>query len=231
MNNLPKVTVIVPCYNVMQYVKTCIDSVLSQTYTNIELVLIDDGSTDSTNEVIVNSIKDVENVVYIRNKNAGVSNARNTGIIHSSGEYIMFIDSDDYISHNMIFNMYKLIMKYESDFVRCNIQKEYIDEKTTKKEKPVYSKVRYLDKEKFPKTIYRKILSTETINSVCFSLFKSNIIKQNNLFFREDVYNGEDAIFLMNYINNSKSIVYTPTPYYHYIIRSTGLTGSGLSME
>lgn len=231
MNNLPKVTIIIPCYNVDKYIKKCIDSVINQTYGNIQIILIDDGSLDNTNEVILELIKNKDNILYIRNINAGVSNARNTGINNAAGDYIMFLDSDDYISKNMITNMFKLIIKYNSDLVRCNIKKEYVEENSIKIEKPVYSKVRYLVKENFQKTIYKKILSTETMNSACFSLFKTNIIKENNLFFREDIHNGEDAIFFMNYIDKCKSMVYTPTSYYHYVIKNTGLTGSGLSMD
>lgn len=231
MNHIPKVTIIIPCYNVEQYIQKCINSVLSQTYNNIQIILIDDGSTDNTNEVILKLLENTENVVYIRNKNFGVSNARNTGIKNATGEYIMFLDSDDYISKDMIKNMYRLMLGYDSDLVKCNIKKEYIEEQVTKNEKPIYSKVKYLSREDFAKTIYKKILSTETMNSSCCSLFKTNIIKDNNLFFKEDIYNGEDAIFFMDYIDNCKSMVYTPALYYHYIIKNNGLTGSGLSMD
>ncbi|MDD2376019.1 MAG: glycosyltransferase family 2 protein [Clostridia bacterium] len=231
MNNLPLVTIIVPCYNVEKYIQQCIDSILNQIYGNIQLILIDDGSTDNTNEVIQKSIANSKNTIYIKNKNSGVSNARNIGIKNATGEYIMFVDSDDYISKNMIKNMYRLITKYNSDLVKCNISKEYIEGNLVKFETPIYSRVKYLDNKNFSKTIYKKILSTETMNSACFSLFKTNIIKENNLLFREDVYNGEDAMFFMNYIDLCKNIVYTPASYYHYVIRNNGLTGTGISME
>jgi len=223
MNSLPKVTIVIPCYNVEKYIQKCIESALKQTYDNIQLILINDGSTDNTNEVILKAIEKQKDVIYIRNKNFGVSNARNTGISNASGKYIMFIDSDDYISKNMVKNMYKLMAKYNSDIVKCNINKEYIEEKITRSEKPIYSKVRSIECNDFPKTIYKKILSTETMNSSCCSLFKTNIINENNLFFREDIFNGEDAIFFMNYIDKCKTMVYTPTSYYNYVIRNTGL--------
>lgn len=231
MDNIPKVSIIIPCYNVENYIKRCINSVLGQSYKNVQIVLIDDGSTDSTNKIILDTITNKNNVIYIQNENRGVSNARNTGLNVATGDYIMFLDSDDYISKNTIANMLKLMDKYNSDLVRCNIQKEYITENKIEKFKPIYSKVRSISKEKFSNTIYKKILSTETMNSVCFSLFKTNIIKENKLKFREDIHNGEDAIFFMNYINNCKSVVYTPAAYYHYTITNTGLTGTGLSMD
>jgi len=231
MNSLPKVTIVIPCYNVEKYIQKCIESALKQTYDNIQLILINDGSTDNTNEVILKAIEKQKDVIYIRNKNFGVSNARNTGISNASGKYIMFIDSDDYISKNMVKNMYKLMAKYNSDIVKCNINKEYIEEKITRSEKPIYSKVRSIECNDFPKTIYKKILSTETMNSSCCSLFKTNIIKENIMFFREDVCNGEDAIFFMNYIDKCKNMVYTPAAYYTYVIKDTGLTGTGISME
>ena len=231
MNNIPKVSIIIPCYNVEEYIEKCIKSVLNQTYENLEVILIDDGSTDNTNQVILKTTMNKENIKYITNKNAGVSNARNTGIKAATGDYIMFIDSDDYISSNMIKNMQKLMERYNTDLVKCNIKKEYISRQKTEKVKPIYSKVRYIQSSSFCNTIHKKILSTETMNSACASIYKTKIIKENNLLFREDIHNGEDAIFFMNYIDNSKSIVYTPTAYYNYTIKNTGLTGTALSME
>ena len=231
MYNMPQVTIIVPCYNVETYIEQCIKSILNQTYSNIQLILIDDGSTDNTNDVISKLIEDRNNVIYIKKNNFGVSNARNTGIENATGDYIMFVDSDDYISKNMITNMYKLMNKYNSDIVKCNIFKEYIDADIIKIDKPIYSRVKYLDSKNFYKTIYKKILSTEIMNSSCSSLFKTDIIRENNIRFREDIHNGEDAIFFMNYIDACNSLVYTPSPYYHYLIKDTGLTGTGISME
>lgn len=231
MSNLPKISVIIPCYNVCEYIERCLESVLNQTYKNIEVILIDDGSTDNTDVVISKLIDNKKNIIFIRNENSGVSNARNTGLKHSSGEYLMFIDSDDYIAKNMIENMYKLMCKYSSDIVKCNIKKDYVLNNIKEDAKPLYSRVRDIEKSKFSNTIYKKILSTETMNSVCCALFKANIIKENNMYFREDIHNGEDAIFFMNYIDNCKDIVYTPAAYYNYVIRNTGLTGTGLSME
>jgi glycosyltransferase involved in cell wall biosynthesis len=231
MDIIPKITLIIPCYNVEKYISRCIECVINQTYSNIEIILIDDGSTDNTNKLIVKLIENLNNVKYIRNKNRGVSNARNTGLKNATGEYIMFLDSDDYISNNMIKNMYKLMSRYNTDLVKCNIKLEFIEDNISEEQKPVYSKLRYLSSDKFPKTIYKKILSTEILNSSCCCLYRTSIIKENNLFFREDIYNGEDAIFFMNYIDNCKNIVYTPTPYYHYVVRNTGLTGSGLPMK
>ncbi len=231
MNNTPKISIIIPCYNVEQYVHKCIESVINQTYSNLELILINDGSTDNTNEVILKEVEKYDNIIYIRNKNSGVSNARNTGISKATGDYIMFVDSDDYISKNMVKNMYNLMIKYKTDLAKCNIKLEYVAENIIKKQKPIYSKIKYVASENFPKTIYKKILSTETMNSSCCSLFKTSIIKVNNLSFKEDIDNGEDAIFFMNYIDKCESMVYTPTAYYNYLIRNTGLTGCGLSMD
>jgi glycosyltransferase involved in cell wall biosynthesis len=225
------VSVIIPCYNVENYVKKSIESVLNQSYENIQVVIVDDGSTDNSSKVIQECIENRSNVTFIQNKNMGVSNARNTGISFSKGEYIMFLDSDDYISKKIIKNMLTLMNKYDSDLVKCNIKKDYVIENRLEKVKPIYSKVRNILEIDFSNIIYKKILSTETMNSVCCSLFKTSIIKENKLNFREDIHNGEDAIFFMNYVSYCKSMVYTPAAYYHYTIRNTGLTGTGLSMN
>ena len=231
MNNLPMVSIIIPCYNVESYVKKSIESVLNQSYRNIQVVIVDDGSKDNTSKVILECIENKSNVTFIQNENMGVSNARNTGIKSSKGKYIMFLDSDDYISKNTIKNMINLMNNYHSDLLKCNIKKDYVTENRIEKVKPIYSRVRNILEKDFASTIYKKILSTETMNSVCCSLFKTSIIEENSLNFKEDIHNGEDAIFFMNYVSNCKSIVYTPAAYYHYTIRNTGLTGTGLSMD
>ena len=97
-----KITIIIPCYNCEKYIKKCVESILNQTYQNIEIILINDGSTDNTDAVINLIMENTTNIVYINKENTGVSDTRNVGINEATGDYIMFIDSDDFIEHNYI---------------------------------------------------------------------------------------------------------------------------------
>ncbi len=112
------VSIILPVYNAEKYINQCIDSVLNQTYKNLELVIVNDGSTDLTDQLI--KAYEDERINYIKKDNSGVSDSRNIGISNSHGEYIMFIDADDTFEFNMVEVLYKTIEKNEIDLVRCN---------------------------------------------------------------------------------------------------------------
>ena len=107
MNSL--VSIIVPVYNAQDYVGKCIASILAQSYTNIELILVNDGSTDKSEDVCRKYARLDERIKIFSQSNGGVSNARNKGLDKASGEYIMFVDADDYIESNMVEVMYKAI--------------------------------------------------------------------------------------------------------------------------
>ena len=119
MNNL--VSVIVPIYNVEDYLLTCIKSILNQTYTNIEVILVNDGSTDKSLDICKKIIRNDSRVRLISKKNGGLSEARNFGIDEALGEYYLFVDSDDYIKEDMIEKMVIAMNKERNiDLVICN---------------------------------------------------------------------------------------------------------------
>lgn len=121
-----EVSVIIPVYNVENYVKKCIDSVINQTYTNIEIILVDDGSTDSCGSICKEySLRD-NRILVIHKKNGGLSEARNVGLSYAKGNYILFVDGDDYIEKNMIEKLYNTILSNDSDMALCNFF--YVDE-------------------------------------------------------------------------------------------------------
>src|SRR5699024_7704751 len=113
-----KVSIIIPAYNVEDYIEQCIKSVIQQSYSNIEIIVINDGSTDGTRKIIEKYIENNENLVLKNQDNQGQSAARNKGIELSKGEYIMFLDSDDYLSTNTVKNLVSNIEKYEPDLIR-----------------------------------------------------------------------------------------------------------------
>lgn len=115
MSENPKITVIIPIYNVERFVKKCIESVLNQTYFNLEVILIDDGSTDNSGDICDYFEKKDKRVRVLHKKNSGVSSARNDGIDISTGKYICFVDGDDYVSEDYVEYLFKLINLNDSD--------------------------------------------------------------------------------------------------------------------
>lgn len=116
---LDKISIIVPVYNVEQYITRCIESITSQTYRNIEILLIDDGSTDNSGNICDEYQKKDSRVMTFHKTNGGLSDARNYGIKHASGQYLCFVDSDDYISKHMVEILYNNLIKYSADISAC----------------------------------------------------------------------------------------------------------------
>lgn len=123
MNDL--ISIIVPVYNVEKYLNKCIDSIINQTYKNIEIILVDDGSTDNSGKICDEYLLRDSRIKVIHKNNGGLSSARNEGINISSGEYIGFVDSDDWVEPNMYEEMYKKILYSNADIVDCGYWKEY----------------------------------------------------------------------------------------------------------
>lgn len=126
MNTFPLISVIIPVYNVEKYLSRCIDSVMEQTYKYLQVILIDDGSTDCSGQICENyAAKDVR-IHVIHQKNQGVSAARNKGLDTAKGEYVTFVDSDDFISKDMIERLYDGLIKLEVSYIGCGYN--HIDE-------------------------------------------------------------------------------------------------------
>ena len=117
------ISVVVPVYNVEKYIDKCINSIINQTYKNLEIILVDDGSPDNCGNICDEYAKKDNRIIVIHKENGGLSDARNTGIEVSKGKYITFIDSDDYISDNYVSFLYNLIIEYKADI---SIGKHYV---------------------------------------------------------------------------------------------------------
>ena len=118
MNN-EIISIIVPCYNVEKYIERCVTSLVNQTYTNIEIILVDDGSTDSTGELCDNYEKADNRIKVIHKKNGGLSDARNAGMKVAIGNYFFFVDSDDFISTDTIKFLYENLLDKAADISTC----------------------------------------------------------------------------------------------------------------
>ena len=126
---MPKVSVIVPVYNVEEYLERCLDSLVNQTLKDIEIIIVNDGSTDGSKEKIQEYINKYKNIVYLEKENGGLSSARNYGIPYAKGEYIGFVDSDDYVELTMYEKMYNKAIEEKSDMVECDFIWEYPNKK------------------------------------------------------------------------------------------------------
>lgn len=120
VKNKPKISVIIPVYNVKEYIKECVDSVIAQTYSNLEIILIDDGSTDGSDQICDNYLKIDKRVKVYHKVNGGLSDARNCGIRHSTGDYLTFVDSDDIVSQELVSHLYTLLNEYDAQLSICD---------------------------------------------------------------------------------------------------------------
>lgn len=142
------ITVIVPVYNVEKYLSKCIESIINQTYSDLEIILIDDGSTDRSGEICDEYQKKDNRIKVIHKKNGGLSDARNWGLNIATGKYIAFLDSDDWIDKDLYKQLYNLINKYNSDIAICNFKNAYSEdiELIYSDKEEVYSNVQALEK-------------------------------------------------------------------------------------
>ncbi len=146
---MPKVSVIVPVYNVEKYIERCLDSLVNQTLKDIEIIIVNDGSQDNSENIIREYEKKYSNIVYVKKENGGLSDARNYGLKYAKGDFIAFLDSDDYVNIALYEKMYKKAIEENADYVECNFYWVYPDKKredmgvkyTNKKEMMVYARV------------------------------------------------------------------------------------------
>lgn len=215
-NKLEKISVIIPVYNVKKYIEKCLLSVMRQTYNNLEILIIDDGSTDN-GIAICEKYKKIDNRIKIfYKKNGGVSSARNVGIKNANGQYILFIDSDDYLELDMLEQLYKNLIRDNADISMC----EYWIEEEGEKPKRKFENDKKLVLEK--NDFYKKILEENYFGGYLFNkLIKRELINNNGnvIFFNEKIHICEDLLFMCEIAKNMKKAVYITKPCYYYVQR------------
>ncbi len=187
-----KISVIVPIYNAERYLHTCVDSILKQTYNNIELILVDDGSVDKSGILCDDYQKQDNRVVVIHKNNGGVSAARNTGIDAATGKFMVFSDSDDHMPEEALRILIERYEECQADLI-CG---SYFIE-TKRKNRPVTFGERVYDKEAMGAELYKLITATD---SPWGKLFRTDIIKNHAIRFREGIPSGEDTLFDLEYL-------------------------------
>jgi glycosyltransferase involved in cell wall biosynthesis len=217
---MPRVSVIVPVYNTEQYLSRCIDSIMNQNFTDFELLLVDDGSTDGSGEICDNYRKSDSRIQVIHKNNGGASSARNTGLDHSNGEYIYFADSDDYVSPNLLEKCLKAIDGY--DMVAFNYQK--VDENGGNIGNPTefcVGSLRWDNEEEKANYMEETFFHYSYLGwGMGVRLFRKDIIEQNGLRFADDnnIY-AEDMYFNYCYELHCNSFVCINDVLYFYTQR------------
>lgn len=219
------VSIVVPVYNAENYLSPCIESILNQTYKNIEVILVNDGSRDRSGLICEKfAIKD-NRVKVIHQKNSGPSTARNVGIKNARGKYIQFVDADDCIEHNMTERLVRE-MKDNSQLVICGYKIIYKNNNKTIHINKIPDQYGTYGKDDFLK-IFGRLYEERLINSPCNKLYVNEIIKNFNLNFPEGIKMGEDLLFNLEYFKLCKKVSVISEPLYYYIkLNNSSLTNS-----
>lgn len=211
------VSVVVPIYNTERYLRRCVDSIINQTCENLEIILVDDGSPDKCGKICDEYAKKDKRVRVIHKENGGLSEARNAGIEASEGEYVTFIDSDDWVHDQYVEKLYKLLVESNSDIASCGLVKatsEYIKADASKVEIYDYSNIEAL--EQLMGRFYTQLCIT------CAKLYKTNLFKET----RFPVGRlHEDEATTYKVIFKAKKIILTTAPLYYYWQRSDSIMG------
>ncbi len=212
---MPKISIIVPVYNVEEYIHRCIDSILAQTFTDFELILVNDGSPDQCGKICDEYAKKHNRIKVIHKKNGGLSDARNAGLDISQGDFIGFVDSDDYIEHDMYEKLIEACKEYNSKLAMCGRYKVLGEEL-----KPMFSFKGHKIWES--REAIEKLLTWDNIDSsACDKLFSRNLFEE--LRFPVGKYN-EDIYIMTQIIHQAGKIVHIGDAKYYYFHRTDSIT-------
>ena len=223
---IPKLTVIVPVYNTDSYLVRCLDSILNQSLKEIEVIIVNDQSTDNSENIILQYLKKHGNTKYFTtNKRCSAGGARNIALNHAKGEYVGFVDSDDWIDSNMYLKLIDLMKKSGAEIGVCGVMKEY--------NHPFDSSYRYnYDFENIVDGPFALELLTRRRNQdiyispiVCNKVYNLDFLRRYNLTFLEKSFNEDDVFNYFCFMRTNK-VAIAPTIYYHYYQRDSSITHS-----
>lgn len=221
-------SVIIPAYNLENYIEECVNSVRNQTYKNLEIIIVDDGSSDGTFDICQRLAKEDERIVVVSQKNAGVTMARNKGLSLANGEYVAFVDGDDYLELDMYSYMMEKVEN--NDMVTCG----FFHHVSNTRVQECYDGFQgnYHTQEQLNEVWGKMLYDFEAgkANVVSPSLwnkvFKRDLAKSIMEKIRPDIFYGEDAIFVYQYLLECKSIHFLRIPFYHYRYRQESVCHS-----
>ena len=234
----PKVSIIVPVYNVEKYLERCLNSLRNQTLSDIEIILVDDSSTDSSLDICKKMEMEDSRIKVIHKENEGAGKARNAALAIANGEYIGFVDSDDFVELNMFETLYNKAIQYSSDLVMSgvlfvdgnmfsekgeSIRKTYFENDTQFDTKETLEKLRMGIVGSLPEDVD----DSKYGMSIWKNLFKLEIIKKNNIVFQSEreIY-SEDALFMIDYISCIKKATGISDAFYNYIRNEESISKS-----
>lgn len=201
---MPKVSVIVPIYNVEKYLEKCINSLLSQTLEDIQIILVNDGSKDNSGNIAKEyEQNNKDRVIYVEKENGGLSDARNYGLKYATGDFIAFLDSDDYIEKNAYEEMYNKAIEENADYVECDFIWEFPNKIRVDKQYPYKNKKEMLS--------FVRVVAWN-------KLIKRQLITDNNLEFPKGL-RYEDVEFTYKLIPFINKFTYVDKPFIHYVQR------------
>lgn len=218
-----KISAIIPVYNAEKTVSKTIESIVNQSYKNIEIIIVDDGSSDGSAGVCQEWVTRDKRIKLYEKENAGVSGARNFGMQHCTGEFLLFIDADDYLVSEAIEKYVQVEKKRDSDIVFAEylIVDELINKKEIKKDLPLYS-------DSLQEDIIYKLLKVYSngrmLGTVWRSLIRKKLLKENNILFDCNLKMSEDAKFILTVVNSTTKIDVLPMPVYCYVRNAASVT-------
>lgn len=216
------ISVIIPVYNVEKYIDRCVESVINQTYKNLEIILVDDGSSDMSLHLCNKWEKEDKRVKVLSKENGGASTARNAGIDSARGNYIMFVDSDDYVSEIICESLYIKLKQQQADIAICRMEKIEKDRIYPTRLWDYSENMVVMNR----RTALQEFFMDKIDCGPCHKLFSAEVIKQ--IRFPEGVIN-EDFVFVYRVLLNANRIVFFSDILYHYCFRENSVTSSRFS--
>ena len=214
----PLISIIVPIYNAEQYLEKCVDSIINQTYTNLEIILVDDGSPDNCGAICDEYAKKDSRIKVIHKPNGGLSSARNAGLDLAKGDYLTFIDSDDYVESDMVSSVVNTIQNGEVEIVLIREKQVNLKGETTKIVGDIPTDTTFYKDKDF---LIELVLGKQ-INGACDKFYKKALV--NHLRFEEGRHHGEDMLFNVQYLDCVKKVGYVDSIKYSYVANEDSVT-------
>ena len=226
----PLISIIVPIYNTEKYLSKCLDSIIAQTYTNWEAILVDDGSPDNCGKICDEYATKDKRFKVIHQKNGGVSVARNCGIENANGEWIVFVDSDDFVTPDYVDSLFKTTNNGEVPFGMTGMTK--ISKTGEPVQKNDTTTIYTLDRNECIELLFD--YSNGYWGYICGKIYNKNLLNKHNIRFREGIYFNEDRLFCFEYLsilNENEKIVIDTQAYYYYVIHENAVTSQDISYK
>ena len=221
-NNPPLISVIVPVYNVEQYLDRCINSILNQVYANIEIILVDDGSTDNSGKIADKYCDNDDRIRVIHKENGGLSSVRNEGVKYAHGDWIAFVDSDDYLKKQYLSILYNIAIKNNADIATCSFE-SFSDDGLILKKSPSWPKTTLSGEEAVEDMLKNRRPAYAWLN-----LIKKELFLDNGIAFPVSK-EFEDIATKIKLLCCAKKVAYTDEKLYMYLIRKDSITGKKFS--